>query len=114
MYDIFLSLKVVLIREKSVAPDKIQRSIWVFTLCQSILAKRIKELYNCMSMLFSSPGIHYVGQMGEGDELRILLDQVTEGQVSWSPLDRDFDRVRLLFARQCVYPKPSWYCASRF
>ena len=37
--------------------------------------------------------------MGEGDELRILLDQVTEGQVSWSPLDRDFDRVRLLCAR---------------
>ena len=36
--------------------------------------------------------------MAEGDELRILLDQITEGQVSWNLLDKDYDRVSMMCA----------------
>ncbi|KAK3603231.1 hypothetical protein CHS0354_007560 [Potamilus streckersoni] len=36
-------------------------------------------------------GIHYVGEMGEGKDPRILIDQVTEGQVVWIPMDEAFD-----------------------
>ncbi|KAL3857330.1 hypothetical protein ACJMK2_012008 [Sinanodonta woodiana] len=38
-------------------------------------------------------GIHYVGEMGEGEDPRILIDQVTEGQVVWIPMDEAYDTV---------------------
>ncbi|KAL3857332.1 hypothetical protein ACJMK2_012010 [Sinanodonta woodiana] len=40
-------------------------------------------------------GIHYVGKMMEGNETRILIDQVTEGQVVWVPMDETYDTVVL-------------------
>jgi len=40
-------------------------------------------------------GIHYVGKMMEGDMTRVLIDQVTEGQVVWEPMDQIFDKVRI-------------------
>eukprot|EP00667_Euglena_gracilis_P005732 EG_transcript_5768 len=41
------------------------------------------------------PGIHTVGEMGEGQFLRLLLDQLTEGQLQWAPLDEEYDVVLL-------------------
>ncbi|KAK3603230.1 hypothetical protein CHS0354_007559 [Potamilus streckersoni] len=38
-------------------------------------------------------GIHYVGEMGDGEDPRILIDQVTEGQVVWIPMDEAYDTV---------------------
>ncbi|XP_078671245.1 all-trans-retinol 13,14-reductase-like [Branchiostoma floridae x Branchiostoma belcheri] len=38
-------------------------------------------------------GIHYVGRMSESDSsaVRVLLDQITEGQLQWACLEDDYD-----------------------
>jgi all-trans-retinol 13,14-reductase len=38
-------------------------------------------------------GIHYIGNMGEGQKDRFLVDQITEGQVVWAPIDDNYDTV---------------------
>ncbi|XP_069475035.1 all-trans-retinol 13,14-reductase-like [Ambystoma mexicanum] len=38
-------------------------------------------------------GIHYIGQLGEGDNLRLIIDQLTEDQLQWAPMDDPFDVV---------------------
>jgi len=38
-------------------------------------------------------GIHYIGHMGDGETDRYLLDQITEGQLSWAPIDENYDTV---------------------
>ncbi|KAE8619053.1 hypothetical protein XENTR_v10009581 [Xenopus tropicalis] len=40
-------------------------------------------------------GIHYIGQMNEHSPTRILIDQLTEGQLQWAPMDDPFDVVLL-------------------
>lgn len=50
--------------------------------------RKIKEE---MSVL----GIHYVGQMEEGSLMRFLVDQLTDGQLEWSPLPATYDAVVL-------------------
>ncbi|NWX28160.1 RETST reductase, partial [Notiomystis cincta] len=40
-------------------------------------------------------GIHYVGQMQEGSLMRLLLDQLTEGQLEWARLPATYDAVVL-------------------
>ena len=37
-------------------------------------------------------GVHYVGQMREGDELRAVMDLVTGGRVSWSAIASPLER----------------------
>ncbi|XP_036036506.1 all-trans-retinol 13,14-reductase [Onychomys torridus] len=36
-------------------------------------------------------GIHYIGQMQEGNLGRFILDQITEGQLDWAPMASPFD-----------------------
>ncbi|CAI9558873.1 unnamed protein product [Staurois parvus] len=38
-------------------------------------------------------GIHYIGQLNERSPFRILVDQLTDGQLQWSPMDDPFDVV---------------------
>ncbi|XP_068852727.1 all-trans-retinol 13,14-reductase-like [Aphelocoma coerulescens] len=40
-------------------------------------------------------GIHYVGQLHEGSLLRVLLDQLTDGQLCWHRLPDPYDEVTL-------------------
>ncbi|XP_053318790.1 all-trans-retinol 13,14-reductase [Spea bombifrons] len=40
-------------------------------------------------------GIHYIGQMNELSPMRILVDQLTDGQLQWSMMDDPFDVVLL-------------------
>ncbi|OCT90038.1 retinol saturase (all-trans-retinol 13,14-reductase) L homeolog isoform X1 [Xenopus laevis] len=40
-------------------------------------------------------GIHYIGQMNELSPTRILIDQLTEGQLQWAPTGDPFDVVLL-------------------
>ncbi|NWT76120.1 RETST reductase, partial [Prunella himalayana] len=40
-------------------------------------------------------GIHYVGQMQEGSLMRLLVDQLTEGQLEWAPFLTTYDVVVL-------------------
>uniref|UniRef100_A0A8D0HCN5 All-trans-retinol 13,14-reductase n=1 Tax=Sphenodon punctatus TaxID=8508 RepID=A0A8D0HCN5_SPHPU len=40
-------------------------------------------------------GIHYVGQMQENSTLRIVVDQLTEGQLQWAKMASPFDVVFL-------------------
>ncbi|KAL4223041.1 hypothetical protein ACF0H5_016518 [Mactra antiquata] len=40
-------------------------------------------------------GIHYIGKMMDGDMTRVLTDQMTEGQVTWCPMDPEFDIVAI-------------------
>ena len=41
----------------------------------------------------SYEGVHYVGELEDGQKLRVLVDQITEGQVTWVPLEKEFDTV---------------------
>ena len=38
-------------------------------------------------------GIHYVGEMAGDSVTKFLIDQLTEGQIQWSPLDPTYDEV---------------------
>nr|XP_057905052.1 all-trans-retinol 13,14-reductase [Doryrhamphus excisus] len=38
-------------------------------------------------------GIHYVGEMHSYKPLRCVLDQITNGQLQWDPMDNPFDQV---------------------
>ena len=38
-------------------------------------------------------GIHLLGQLSEGMMTTILIDQITDGQIGWSKLPQNFDRV---------------------
>ncbi|KAM8947882.1 all-trans-retinol 13,14-reductase-like [Pelodytes ibericus] len=40
-------------------------------------------------------GIHYVGQMHDGGMLRVIMDQLTEGQLQWNRLDDQYDSIIL-------------------
>ncbi|XP_038635395.1 all-trans-retinol 13,14-reductase-like isoform X2 [Scyliorhinus canicula] len=40
-------------------------------------------------------GIHYVGQMHECGLLRLIIDQITEGQLEWIPMDDQYDTIIL-------------------
>lgn len=40
-------------------------------------------------------GIHYIGKMQEGNIGRFILDQITEGQLDWAPMDSPFDMMIL-------------------
>lgn len=38
-------------------------------------------------------GIHYIGQCDYGNEIQIICDQITDGQLVWEKLDDNFDTV---------------------
>ncbi|KAM9296263.1 all-trans-retinol 13,14-reductase-like [Gastrophryne carolinensis] len=40
-------------------------------------------------------GLHYVGQMHEGGMLRVMMDQLTEGQLQWNLLEPQYDCVKI-------------------
>ncbi len=39
-------------------------------------------------------GIHYIGEMRHNTMVRLLMDQLTEGQLQWCDLIDEFDVVR--------------------
>ena len=39
------------------------------------------------------PGIHYIGEMDCDGSMRLLSDQLTEGQLQWVPLEKEYDTV---------------------
>ena len=46
-----------------------------------------------LTRIFNFPGIHYVGKMGDGEMMRVLFDQISEGQVQWAPIETEYDQV---------------------
>ena len=40
-------------------------------------------------------GIHYVGELGSQTLNRTLLEQISDGQIEWAPLDQYFDIVQI-------------------
>jgi len=40
-------------------------------------------------------GIHYVGEMGSQTINKVLVDQITEGQLEWAPLQDNYDTVSI-------------------
>lgn len=40
-------------------------------------------------------GLHYVGQMHEGGMLRVIMDQLTEGQLQWNLLGPQYDSIKI-------------------
>lgn len=44
--------------------------------------------------MFLLTGIHYVGQLDTPSISRTLVDQISDGQIQWTPLDENFDTVR--------------------
>ncbi|XP_075033342.1 all-trans-retinol 13,14-reductase-like [Mixophyes fleayi] len=55
-------------------------------------------------------GVHYVGQMHEGGMLRVIMDQLTEGQLQWNRLGNQYDSVLIgnreyrLYAGKTEFP----------
>lgn len=44
---------------------------------------------------FSSPGLHYIGQVHENSLLRIAFDQISEGQLEFQELNQHFDTIQI-------------------
>ena len=40
-------------------------------------------------------GIHYIGKMSNGQFNRTFLDQISQGQIEWAPLDDAYDVVSI-------------------
>ncbi len=40
-------------------------------------------------------GVHYVGKMADGEMNRFLFDQITNGQLEWTELDKNFDQIAI-------------------
>ncbi|KAM5135584.1 all-trans-retinol 13,14-reductase-like [Mantella aurantiaca] len=55
-------------------------------------------------------GVHYVGQMHEGGMLRVIMDQLTEGQLQWNLLGPQYDSIKIghkvyrLYAGKSEFP----------
>ena len=43
--------------------------------------------------IFNLPGFHYVGKMGDGEMMRVLFDEISEGQVQWAQIEKEYDQV---------------------
>lgn len=43
----------------------------------------------------SLQGIHYCGELGEGTLTRVLIDQLTDGQLVWEKVDEIYDVVAI-------------------
>lgn len=44
-------------------------------------------------VVFYLIGIHYIGEMRNNTVSRLLVDQLTNGQLQWTDLVNDFDQV---------------------
>lgn len=40
-------------------------------------------------------GIHYIGEMQNRTTTKFLIDQLTEGQLLWAPLEKQYDTVAI-------------------
>src|ERR1022692_4656223 len=40
-------------------------------------------------------GVHYIGEMGAGEPMRALLDEITEGRLKWNAMPEVYDRIRI-------------------
>ncbi|XP_056405295.1 all-trans-retinol 13,14-reductase-like [Hyla sarda] len=55
-------------------------------------------------------GLHYVGQMHEGGMFRVIMDQLTDGQLQWIRLGNHYEsiiighKVYKVYAGKCEYP----------
>lgn len=52
---------------------------------------------HCFTVIFKGfefdTGIHYVGEMADNSVTKFLVDQLTDGQLQWAPLDTTYDEV---------------------
>ncbi|KAM3922620.1 all-trans-retinol 13,14-reductase-like [Leptodactylus fuscus] len=55
-------------------------------------------------------GVHYVGQMHEGGMFRVIMDQLTDGQLQWNRLGDQYDSIIIghkvfkIYAGKCEFP----------
>ncbi|MGA2742238.1 MAG: NAD(P)/FAD-dependent oxidoreductase [Bryobacteraceae bacterium] len=40
-------------------------------------------------------GVHYIGEMGAGEPMRALFDEITEGRLKWQAMPEVYDRIRI-------------------
>lgn len=65
---------------------------YLFHFASFIYRSRDQLPYPYDTLFFCLPtGIHYVGHMQEGKSSRLILDQITEGQLEWVALSSPFD-----------------------
>lgn len=50
-------------------------------------------LFVCDAGYEFDTGIHYIGEMDCDGSMRLLSDQLTEGQLQWVPLEKEYDTV---------------------
>lgn len=57
---------------------------------------RLRALKSPLCDLHNHPtGIHYIGELLDHKPFRCMLDQMTNGQLEWEPLENPFDHVVL-------------------
>ena len=54
-------------------------------------------------IIFNASGIHYIGEMRNNTVSRLLIEQLTDGQLVWENLVDDFDVVRTLSISYLIY-----------
>ena len=45
-------------------------------------------------------GIHYIGKMGETGVTKVLVDQITDGQLEWAEMDDEYDVVSIGYGKE--------------
>ena len=76
------------------------RPLSIFSLpCQPSLVYFEVLLAFTHKIVFS--GIHYVGKIQSTSFSRTILDQISDGQIRWQPLDKNYDTVSWVVAKFC-------------
>ena len=80
-------------------PDSRTELIWVYLNLQFSSSRlkynvRPRTYFVCAGYEFD-PGIHYIGEMQCNSLMKFLLDQLSEGQVTWEPLEKEYDTVAI-------------------
>ena len=62
--------------------------LWIYT------KKHLRIFISCAGYEFDV-GIHYIGEVNPGNLNRTFIDQITEGQLEWEPLNDIYDIVQI-------------------
>ena len=54
-----------------------------------------KDFVLIFSHSISHTGIHYIGEMTGTTISKVLIDQLTDGQLQWNPIDDNFDTIAI-------------------
>lgn len=80
-------------REKQSSISPPCKFCWILSFCQKkkIPPPKKKSLYFYSNGFLLLLGIHYVGEMHKNGMMRVIMDQLTDGQLDWAPMENPYD-----------------------